>query len=276
MRRQTGINVGLLALIIVLCIIALYSDDQTIPTPTLLSALDRDNIKHIKIIRQDLDDLVFSKENKQWFMRSPLQYQTNIKRLDSLLKLLAIESHSQLDVATVELDQFNLTESGVSLMFDDHLFQFGNTDPINGRRYVLFNDQIHLIDDFIYHQLTTNAAFYLSPRLVAADFKIQSIAFPDRRINFVDDRWQALPPVTTKADKLKSLVQYWQNVIAISVSQYTPKEAAYITLIASDGRVLELIIVSTDPHLVLARADIGIQYHFGSDQADKLLLSDDE
>ena len=46
-------------------------------------------------------------------------------------------------------------------------------------------------------------------------------------------------------------------------------------MIADDGQTLEFIIVATEPYLILGREALGIQFHMGSDDAQRLLLGEE-
>ena len=76
-----------------------------------------------------------------------------------------------------------------------------------------------------------------------------------------------------KPEQLKRIVFAWKNAVAISVSKYdTPETELPIVVSSSSGITIRFIVVSTEPHLILGRKDVGVQYHLGSDEADKLLI----
>ena len=220
-----------------------------------------------------MDDFIFKKDDSTWYMQSPLQYKANNARINAMLRILNTESHGQINPVANELARFQLADPKIKIKLNEHLFQFGNTDAIDQRRYILFNGQIHLTNDSLYAQLTTNAAFYANTKLLPTDIDINSIQFPNNQIQLVNDQWQAQNPVDIEAEQLKRLVFNWTNSQAISVSNYAePETESIITIASKDKTIIKFVIVSTEPHLILGRKDIGIQYHMGSDEAENLLL----
>lgn len=272
MDKRTWINIGLLVFIAILSAILLYPSEQGEETLPRLSNIDADSITRIEIIRKDLDDFIFSKEGDTWHMLSPLQYKANVARINAMLRILNVESHSQLNPAEIELARFELSNPRVIVKLNDHVFEFGNTDAIDQRRYILFNDKIHLTNDSLYPQLTTNAAFYADTKLLPINLEINSIKFADQELKLNNDQWQIEPIIDISPDQLKRIAFNWKNAVAISVSKYAePQLESLITVSSTNNDIIEFVIVSTEPHLILGRKDIGIQYHMGSDETEKLL-----
>jgi hypothetical protein len=192
---------------------------------------------------------------------------TNIDSND----IVKIEVH--LNPAEVELARFELTDPVIAIKFNDYIFQLGNTDAIDQRRYVLFNNMINLVDDSLYQQLTTNAAFFADPKILPVNFDISAIDFPENRLELVDDQWQMHSLMDIHPDQLKRIIFNWNNASAISVAKYAaPEIAASIIVSSARGDNITFEIVSTEPYLILGRKDLGIQYHLGSDEGENLLL----
>ncbi len=245
-----------------------------------LSNIDQNDIVQIKVLRKDLDDFEFNKQNETWKMIAPQQFRANSARINALLRMLKAESHGQLNPAEVDLEQLGLSDSIVIIQLNDYEFKFGNTDAIDQRRYVLFDGKIHLTNDFLYHQLMTNAAFFADPKLLPENFKINIIQFPENKIELVNEQWQLETPMNISPDQLKRIIFSWENASAISAEKYEPVEssepASTIKVLSSNNESIQFVIVSTDPHLILGRKDLGIQLHMGSDETKKLLLIEGE
>ena len=273
MSKQTWINIGLLSLISILTLYLTLLGPENETEKQTVSSLDKNAINRIEIIRRDLDDFVFEKKGQDWFMQAPLTIKTNIARINAMLRLLEAESYAQLEPTTNPLDLFQLDKPKIIMKLNDHEFLFGNTDAIDQRRYVFFNNKIHLTNDFLYQQLTTNAAFFADTRLLPENMEIESIQFPANKLNKLGDEWQLETLIDIKPTELKRIVNSWKQAVAISASFYAePETDSNITISSSNGSKINFAIVKTEPHLVLGRKDIGIQYHMGSDEAEKLLL----
>ena len=275
MSKHAKINLALAVIIIILLLVSTSVDKEPVIKKVRVSDIDPGSISEITVSRLDKADLVFKKVDDSWQMQSPLQVQANTARINAMLRLLNSESHNQLNPEEVELARFELDTPAVSLQLNDHVFQLGNTDGIDQRRYVLFAGTIHMVNDFLYAQLVSNPGFFADPRLVAEGKNITAIAFPENVFTLVDGEWQMQTLMDIKPDQLKQLAYSWENALALSVSSYEqPAQDFPISITTSDNETLVFDIVSTEPHLVLGRQDLGIQYHMGSDEAQKLLLQE--
>ena len=273
MDKRLRINIGLLAFIVLLTVVLLYTGEETDPEPVYISEINRDGINRIEVIRKGLDDFVFNKQGDTWFMQSPLEFTANNARINAMLRILTAESFGQLNPAEVELSRFELDDPLIKIKLNEHEFIFGNTDAIDQRRYVLFNDTIHLTNDSLYKQLTTNAAFFADTKLLPVNIKIASIQYPDNKMELIDGTWQLTRLMDIHPDQFKRIAFNWTNALAISVSKYAePESRSTISVTDSNNNVIEFVIIATDPNLILGREDLGIQYHMGSDEAEKLLL----
>ena len=275
MDKRTKTNILLLAVIIILILVSTGIDQEEEIVLPRLSTIDSASITEIRVNKKDGEDYLFKKQTDGWYMLSPLQYLANEARINAMLRMLKTESHAELDPATVNLARFELDDPKVILKLNEHVFQFGNTDGIDQRRYVLFNNTIYMVNDFLYQQLETNAEFFADTRLLREGTKISALAFPDNTLQQIDGVWQMQQPIDIKPGQLERLVYSWENAVAISVSAYQqPEQDILITITTADNSTIQFNIVGTDPHLILGRKDLGLQYHMGSDDAQKLLMQD--
>ncbi len=273
MDKRIWVNVGLLVFIIILSASFFISEDNTEQPLPLLSNVKPEEIVHIEVLRKGLNNFIFNKEGDVWYMSAPQKFLANSARIDAMLQLLKTESHGQLKSDDVDLARFDLADPFITLKLGEHIFEFGNTDAIDQRRYVLFDKKIHLTNDFLYQQLTTNATFFTDTKILPVGFDIKVIEFPDNKIEKQDTQWKTDSLIDIKPDQLKNIIFNWENVNAISVGMYTqPETESHIIVTSTNDNFIVFVIVSTEPHLVLGRKDLGIQYHLGSDDAGRLLL----
>ena len=250
-------------------------EDKTEQGLPRLTAIDKNDIVKIEVLRKNLDNFEFNKQGEVWHMNLPQQFLANSARINAMLRILNSEYHGQLNPAEVDLARFDLINPIITIKLNDHAFQFGNTDAIDQRRYVLFDETIYLTNDSLYAQLTTNAAFFADTKILPLDFEISAIQFPENIIELHDDKWQLQNVMDISPDQIKQIVFAWNNAAAISVNKYSEPDSASSIIISSENdKAIEFIIVSTEPHLILGRREMGIQYHLGSDETDKLLLKE--
>ena len=67
-------------------------------------------------------------------------------------------------------------------------------------------------------------------------------------------------------EKIKDLVSKWEKATALSINKYEKKDnEGIISILRSSGEKINFAIIETEPYLILAREDIGIQYNMGID-----------
>ena len=273
MRSRLLINLVLLVIVICLALFLSRTTNHDTAPVTYISDIDPDSIRNIKIIRRDLDDIIFNKINEKWMMQAPYKIAANIVRINSILRLLKYPSYVQLDKNEVELDRFLLDNPAVSVLLDNTKIDFGDTSPLNKneQRYVLLDNTIHLTNDNLYQQLLTNASFFISPRLLPDGAKITAIQFPDHRVHMVNDIWQIDPSLDISADDIISLINAWQDAQAVTVRKYIETgQNEQIIVELEQAPPITFIVTSPLPNLVLARPEFNVQYHLSSYETARL------
>ena len=230
-----------------------------------LSQVAAGSIDRIRILRKNAEALSFARQEEEWRMQSPENFRARQSRIDALLGILSSRSFFQIDANEANLKLFQLAPPEVSLLLNDLRFDFGSTEPIDERRYVMTGNIIHLVNDSLYHQLRQASSFYASDRLIAGNEQITSIDF------------KALSPAQLEEDSeqgVSALAPAWQNARAGKVNSYQRSDGfsgATIKVKFSSGHSAVFDVLSSDPLLVLGRADIGLQYSLNKEQTNKLL-----
>ena len=270
MNQRIWINISLLVIIFVLSVIIFFNKNEIEDELLPLSSINPKSIININVQRKNLDNLFFSKSDGVWNMITPLQFQANRARIESILKILETKSYKQFNLDEVDIAQFALRSPAVILELNENKFSFGTNNPINQRRYILFNKKIHMIDDFNFPQLTTNAAYFAETKLLPDKANIISIRFPEYTIRLNNGKWQASIPEYDE-EKVKQIINKWGKISAISVSKYEKQEGQKtITINSMSGHEINFAIVATAPYLILGREDLGIQYNMGMDDAKQM------
>jgi hypothetical protein len=248
-------------------------NDKTTEPDIQLTDLEPASINTIKIIRSTADEILFQKEGGKWWMHEPYHLPANEFRINTLLRLSGAHSYTRFRKNEVELERFLLDEPVVSVEFDNTRIDFGDTSPLGEQRYVLVNDAVHLINDSLYQQLQTPATFFLSTKLLPENAGIKAINLPGYRLSQHDGIWEAVPQLDYSADNITTLIHAWRSADAISIRAYEDGEnSGTIRIELEDGNIIEFIIVTPPPQLVLARSDIGLQYHISGNDAEQLFL----
>jgi hypothetical protein len=271
MSRRFLINLGLLFCIVGLAIFLTTNKDKEIVEEEItLTGIDPASIHVIQIERQGLDNIIFQKQDDHWDMQSPFNLTANSSRIKVMLKLLQAHSYDHFSAADNDLTPFMLAVPAVSIILNDTRIAFGDTNPLEDKlRYVLIRDTVHIINDSLFHQLQTSATFFLDPKLIPPDTTIKTIQLPELSIE------------NTGNDKMSGahhqIINAWNQMESISVRKYEETEPIdTIKLELTTGEMIEFIIISGRPNLILARPDKGIQYHISNTVSDSLFPTQPE
>jgi len=272
-RLRLFINIVLFLAIIFLVLFLSRNTNDNKETDLNLTTINPESVEQIKIIRRDLGEIMFSKKNGQWMMQTPYSLAANQLRINTMLKLLGAHSYTRLNKSEVELERFLLNDPVVSIKFNEALISFGDTSPLGKQRYVPFENGVHLINDSLYQQLLTSATFFISPKLLPPNSKIEALHLPDQKIHKLDGKWASEPGMDISADKLIEVLNAWQEVGAITVRTYEEAETLNkITVDLGNSKIIEYLVISDVPQLILARADLNLQYHISNYDAERLFL----
>lgn len=257
------INLVLLFLVVSLGLFLINSNDEPIETETaLLTSIDKDSINHITINNLNDKEISFAKKEGQWRMQTPYQAPAHPTRINALLNILESESVHQLDTDKIELNRFQLDPANQTLRLNEHEFLFGDINPLDKTRYVLFQDKIHLINDNLYQQLSTNPTFFINPKILPDKSFIKSIETPDYVLKNEESGWTMEKNKDMDEKKITDIKETWGELEANTIQELTFNEASnHININLNDGRVIEYMIMPESKSLILGRKDLNLQFH---------------
>ena len=265
MRLRLFINLLLFLCVIGLVIFLSREGNKEIVEPAVvLTDIQPDSIHLIHIERHDLDDIIFQKQGNNWMMQSPFKLPANPSRIHVMLSLLQAHSYDHFSAPDNDLTPYMLAVPAVSIVLDDTRIAFGDNNPLEEKlRYVLVKDTVHIINDSLFHQLQTSPTFFLDARLIPPDATIKTIHLPELKIENTEDG--------KMSGGHHQIINSWKQVKSISLRKYEEIEAIdTIKIELNTGELIEFIIVSDRPNLILARPERGIQYHISSTVSDNL------
>jgi Domain of unknown function (DUF4340) len=274
-QKRLRTTLYLFVVVSILTAFLIFSDRQGTDDDTiLLSTIDASSIDHITVQRLDNEDIVFQKQDGRWFMTSPVKARANMARINAILHLLRSRSFVQIDTEDISLKPYQLDPAAITLYLGKHEFVFGATDPLDDRRYLMFNNTIHLLNDSLFHQLRQAPMFFISTRLVPDEETIDSIQFSEHLVSKIGQRWSLSPENdAVSAEQLDALVATWQTGEARQVQQYSAADVTEkIVVKFKSGRTALFDVVSKEQILVLGRSDLALQYHLSKAIADILFV----
>lgn len=277
MQSRFIINLILLLIVVgVSLYLTFTSPDDEGSEPVAISDVPAEQIQTIRIERKERPAIHFSKDGDTWMMRSPFEVKARPQRIEALLGLLATPSVDQLDAGDAALDRMNLQTPEVTLRLDDEVFAFGDVNPLDQTRYVLYRDTIHLINDHLYPQLATGAGFFIDTKVVPDDAAISMVQYPQFRLLKQEGRWQLESALDISDERVQQLGRVWSELRAGNVRAYEPLEPLYeISVTLDNGEIIHYAVVSDLPTLILARPDLKLQYHIPEYLSEQLFPRED-
>jgi hypothetical protein len=177
------------------------------------------------------------------------------------------------------LSDFGLDKPAARVSFNDQMILFGSNEALDGRRYVLADDQIHLIDDRYYYQSQLLLTALVDTAVVPPQRELTRLKLPGLQVQQQQGNWQLQQPESVlraqpapSVDHVNELLDEWQRARATRISLFQTDVATdNIELGFADGGVISLEILGREPELILGRRDLGLRYHFTSDYSERLL-----
>lgn len=276
MKKNRLINLSLLVIIGVLVLLVVYEPgiEKPAEAPLLLS-LKRDEVRHILIQREGQETIELSKgDDGKWQLLQPIQIAASDFRIESLLRITESKSLNRFAADPAKLPNYQLDRPQAELTLNDKTkIAFGSATPLDQRRYVLVDNQIHLITDNLYYFMISAWPTFVSMQPLPASSHITQLQLPKLKLAWQENRWLVEPKQELdSADNITALLDAWKFAAATSVKPYDGNKGDKITLQFKDtAKPLQFLLTALTPDLVLARPELGIEYHFPAELADKLL-----
>jgi hypothetical protein len=158
MNKRNLLNLGLMGLAAILAGLAvLESGREPPPAPTPLLGMDPATVSTLGIERPETEPIVLRRRQDAWFMITPSEAPANEALIDALLKITGVRCPSRYPAGEMPLNALRLDPPLVELSVDDQKLAFGDTDALDGRRYVLHDNNVYLCADLYYYLLSSEA-----------------------------------------------------------------------------------------------------------------------
>lgn len=276
MRSRWLINLALFGAVIALGYLFLIAKNETVTPAEPLTALAPETITEIEIRKSGAEPVRMIKTSGRWQMTAPVAIAADEARVRPILGLLKAASRARFHPADLDLARFGLSPPLLELSLSGQTFAFGEEQPLDGSRYVLYAGQLHLIEDTVFYQLNAPFTYFVSPKLLPENGEPSRIKLPGQVFTRGPDGWQAEPPLP-EGRNVNAVIQAWRAAEALTVRPYAEQPPkGEIALEWPDGRVLTYAIIAPAPQPVLARPELGLEYHLDSFQARQLLLAPED
>lgn len=264
-KNRLWINLALAACVAILTLILWLNPGKTPPQSVSLSNLEKAEVQSIHIRIGANPPIILQRGDMDWRLTQPFDIAANTSRVNAILNLLTTHAFARYPADELELEEFGLLPPAAVLRFDGAEFDFGATDPLSRKRYVLHNDALYLVEDFIYPLLSTNIGGLVSNKVIPATSTITGFELRDFSLTRGGSGgWTMLPDnPNLSADDLQEWINEWLNAQAIFV-QYRPlpdlDDNQFVTLHFENGDSIRYRVLNDGNEPGLYRSDLGLRY----------------
>lgn len=275
MSSRSLLNLLMLAAVLALVAVTVLKPgiEPEAETPPLTN-LDGAQAQRIEIARGETT-LVLERRDGGWWIAGDPAVPADPLQVDLLLRLPDERPERSYAAADLDLAQLKLDPGQPRVRIDATEFVFGDTDPLQGLRYVRVGERVYLIRDSYQAVLQGGRTQFASRRLLPEGADIVALELPDLTLRKRDDGgWDVQPaPAKLSADAPQQLVQAWRNASALWVRSYQPADGGGrpVTLTLADGTQLRFELRQAEGETLLARPDLGLQYQLPEESTRPLL-----
>ena len=275
LASRNRLNLALAFAVAVLALLAWFRPGLKAPdagAPLLPKAPEA---THIRIAPTGATAAELTREADGWHMTAPLRMRADDAAVDDLLQLLTLPVDAGFP-AMSDLSVYDLDKPLLRLTLDGTELDFGGTQPIDQRRYVLLDGRVHLVSGVLFYRLAQNAYDWLDKRLLPEGGEVTAIQLPHATVaQDQAGRWQISPAdKSLDAKRLAKLAQAWQEARADNVAaigKHVVEGEVALSLKGTDAPVRFQIYKDADS-LILARPALGLQYQLDPMERAALLL----
>ncbi|MFA9421523.1 MAG: DUF4340 domain-containing protein [Gammaproteobacteria bacterium] len=218
--------------------------------------------------------IVLRRSADQWLIVSPLQWPAHNITLQRILGISVSEAETSIAATGIDLSALGLQDPKVILSLNDTRIFFGTTNNISDRRYLMTGTTIYLLADIHLPFISQGIAGLIDRRLLPPSIPLQTLTLTERKLSKDStDNWQSDAPTDIPADRLNQFVNNWQTLEAPAVKIFNQAGMPLEKIVAGldDDSEVEFLLMSIYPELVIARPDLGVEYHFHEKQQQELL-----
>ena len=274
LSRRWLINCLLIVLICILTYSGIRYQLKSASAPenriTSLKPQDIDSV----IIQIADNNLALRRSGNQWIFEKPIQWPANNITLERLISIVTSESNTRLPANEIDLATFGLQSPKAILTLNSTRVLFGATNNIGERRYILIGSMVYLLPDLHLHFITQGITGLIDRRLLPRSLSLKSLKLAELSLSKSSDgTWQDDTLEDGGVDRINALANNWQTLDAGNIKIYDRSKLPGEKIVAGlqDGSKIDFFLMSIKPELVIARPDLGVQYHFAEKQYYDLL-----
>lgn len=234
--------------------------------PAALTPLKPHQITHFSLFDAEGRAVSLVKMTDGWRIDGPLRIKANSLRVSSLLGILTTPSLGGFRAAGNDLGTFQLAPPLARLLVAGRQLHFGDTEPVDGRRYVLIDDEVHLIEDSLFTFLPVQAAIFVNLAPFADAQRVTAVRHGASSMTWRKSRWESEGFGAPGPDWFNQRAERWLHLQAVRVSPFEAsahrQHAIEFDIVVGQATVTRRFVLRRTEHeVILGRPDKGIQYH---------------
>lgn len=280
MRARVLLNLALALLVGALALVVwLRPGRPDQPPPEPLTTLTPDAIDHIAITPALGESFALERAHGAWqVVAGDARVLARQYRVDALLGVAGTPRRAALSEGAAA--DFGLDPPQARLRLNTTEIAFGDSNPVDYRRYVRVGGTTYLIDDHYFHHLSTTWAGWADLRLVPPGATLESVTTPSYSLTATPAGGYTISPANDQisADALALRAQDWTALQAVETHAGRPVPADTTELVLTfrapdaDAPTTLRFALERQAGAVLAhRTDIGLSYEIAAAEADRLL-----
>ncbi|MBT8118223.1 MAG: DUF4340 domain-containing protein [Gammaproteobacteria bacterium] len=272
MNKNNILNLVLFIVVICLASVIYFSEEISTELDRL-STIDIAEISSIEIRHNSNTTTIEKQADGHWQITRPVNIAANDFRIKSVLELVNAPVHSTYSVNEIDLARTGLEQPVTRIRLNELDIAFGNVNPATELRYLRLGDSIYTIEDVYYPLLSSHFGTLVSLNLLAKDSRIEKLILLNQTIS-QDEKgfWQS--NIAISADRINETIDHWQHGQAFGVHSYLEREqlGEVFIYLQDKPQPVSFLITDTDPWLVLARPEIGLEYHLDIEAYNNLII----
>ena len=275
MSKLHLLNLVLFVIVVSLACLIYFSE---VPDTRLqqLTDIDPATISSIKIQHNNKTTSIHKKDGNQWQITQPVLTAANNFRISSILKLLQAPVHKRYEISELDLNKVGLKDPATLIHLDQVTITFGMINTVTNLRYVRLDDRVYTIEDVYHPLLSSHFSTLVSLNLLPLNSNIEKLELLNQVIT-KDEKglWQS--DIDISADNIINTINHWQHNQAFGVHTYLKRDDLGEVSIYIDKlpQAIKYIITDTDPWLILARPELGLEYHLNIEAYEQLINPND-
>ncbi|GMR00952.1 MAG: hypothetical protein BMS9Abin19_0296 [Gammaproteobacteria bacterium] len=276
MYKNNILNLVLFIVVISLASVIYFSEEKTTELERL-SATDIADIASITIQHNQNTTTIFKQKDNHWQISQPVSIAANDFRINSILKLINAPVHNKYSVDEMSLNSIGLDKPATSIKLNDKKIDFGITNPATNLRYVKLDNFVYTIEDVYYPLLSSSFGTLVSFDLLPKNSAIEKLILINQTISR-DDKGLWKSNIDISADNINKTIDHWLHDQAFGVHEYMQRDSLgeVFIYIEDHQQPISYVITDTDPWLILARPEIGLEYHLDIEAYNNLITPQNE